>query len=323
MENENKLFRTFRWIVCQIQQNADAVQSSAGIIGERIEEANSKLLNISAAMEEISAGTQEVASVANQILQKTNEADGNTKTIAEEVRKGIEFADDIKERAEYIGKRTLDGQTKTVCMAEEMQISLQQSIEESKSVIKIGEFTDAILNIANQTNLLALNAAIEAARAGEAGKGFSVVAEEIRKLADDSKENANAIQTLNEQVICAVMELSDKAENMIQFVHKDIFEDYKGFEMLAERYNQDADEVSDMMSSISTQVGHLSHEMVQVAQSMKDISCSIDERAQGISMSTENVVDLSHVVEAVSEEAARNLATAQGMKKISEAFIIE
>lgn len=96
MENENKLFRTFRWIVCQIQQNADAVQSSAGIIGERIEEANSKLLNISAAMEEISAGTQEVASVANQILQKTNEADGNTKTIAEEVRKGIEFADDIK-----------------------------------------------------------------------------------------------------------------------------------------------------------------------------------------------------------------------------------
>lgn len=217
----------------------------------------------------------------------------------------------------------MDGQTKTVCMAEEMQISLQQSIEESKSVIKIGEFTDAILNIANQTNLLALNAAIEAARAGEAGKGFSVVAEEIRKLADDSKENANAIQTLNEQVICAVMELSDKAENMIQFVHKDIFEDYKGFEMLAERYNQDADEVSDMMSSISTQVGHLSHEMVQVAQSMKDISCSIDERAQGISMSTENVVDLSHVVEAVSEEAARNLATAQGMKKISEAFIIE
>lgn len=104
--------------------------------------------------------------------------------------------------------------------------------------------------------------------------------------------DANAIQTLNEQVIRAVVELSDKAENMIQFVHQDILEDYKGFGMLAERYNQDADEVSDMMGSISTQISHLSHEMVIVTQSMRDISVSIEERAQG-------------------------------MKKISEAFVIE
>lgn len=323
LEDENKLFDTFRWIIRQIQHNADAVQGSAGIMEAQIEEANSKLLNISAAMEELSSGTQEVASVANQIHQKTNQADGNTRAIAKEVEKGMKFADDIKERAEYIGKRTLDGQTKTVHMAEEMQISLQQSIKESKSVVKIGEFTDAILSIANQTNLLALNAAIEAARAGEAGRGFSVVAEEIRKLADDSKENASAIQTLNEQLIHAVMGLSEKAENMIRFVQQEILEDYKGFEMLSDRYNQDAYEIGGMMSNISTQIGHLSHEMIQVNQSMKDISSSIDERAQGISMSTENVVELSRVVEAVSEEAARNLETAQGMKEVSRGFIIE
>ncbi|MBQ6888180.1 MAG: methyl-accepting chemotaxis protein [Lachnospiraceae bacterium] len=323
LENENKLLKTFRWIISQIQNNANAVQSSAKLIGEQIDQANSKILNISAVMEEISAGTEEIAAVTTQIMRKTNEVDEDTKAIADEIKKGIEFTDSFKERASYISKRTLDGQNKTIYMASEMKASLAQSIEECKSVVKIGEFTDAILNIANQTNLLALNAAIEAARAGEAGKGFAVVADEIRKLADDSKDNANAIQALNEQVIKSVTELSDKAAEMIQFINDDVLEDYKGFEMLSGRYNEDAYEVGNMINSISGKINHLSHEMVMVVESIKDISCSIEERAQGITMTTENVVELSHVVEEVNEEAERNLKTSQSMKEISDAFIIE
>lgn len=68
---------------------------------------------------------------------------------------------------------------------------------ESRCIGQVGELTDAILQIASKTNLLALNAAIEAARTGEAGKGFVVVADEIRQLADNGKQNASAIQELN------------------------------------------------------------------------------------------------------------------------------
>ena len=68
--------------------------------------------------------------------------------------------------------------------------SLENAIEESKSVDKVNDLTMDILNISSQTNLLALNASIEAARAGEAGKGFAVVADQIRNLAEQSAKSA-------------------------------------------------------------------------------------------------------------------------------------
>ena len=77
-------------------------------------------------------------------------------------------------------------------------------MEDARVVENIGVLSDSIMNITSQTNLLALNAAIEAARAGEAGKGFSVVADEIGKLAEQSKETILQIQSVTDEVKGAV-----------------------------------------------------------------------------------------------------------------------
>ena len=87
---------------------------------------------------------------------------------------------------------------------------LAEAIEQSKSVAQINSLTDDILSISSKTTLIALNASLEATRAGKAGKGFSVVAGEIRKLADSSRDTANRIQEINEVITDAVYHLSQK-----------------------------------------------------------------------------------------------------------------
>ncbi len=93
-------------------------------------------------------------------------------------------------------------------MLEEIRGRLEQALKEAKVVEQIGVLADSILAITGQTNLLALNASIEAARAGEAGKGFAVVAEEIRVLAEQSKDAVANIQAVTENVDNAVGNLA-------------------------------------------------------------------------------------------------------------------
>lgn len=89
-------------------------------------------------------------------------------------------------------------------LKEKVEAIAQQIIHLSEQTNQIGGISGLVSDIANQTNMLALNAAVEAARAGEQGKGFSVVASEIRKLADQSKKSADKINTLVADIQAAI-----------------------------------------------------------------------------------------------------------------------
>lgn len=259
--------------------------------------------------------------MTEHIREQTQNIQKDTEAITAEMGKGKEFAGSIQERARFIKSKTLESMQKTTDVVQSIRGSLLDSIEESKKIEKISSLTASILEIAEQTNLLALNASIEAARAGESGRGFAVVAEEIGKLAYNSKENANAIQSLNKQITETVAALSQGANEMLELVDTDISEDYKGFEMLSERYTADATEISSMMTNIGIQISNLEQEMNQLTDNVNGIAVSMGERAQGIQSVAANLTELNGIFTEITEKSEDNVDCAEIMKKMGEGFV--
>ena len=146
--------------------------------------------------------------------------------------------------------------------------ALKRAIEDSKSVDRVNDLTGEILNISSQTNLLALNASIEAARAGEAGKGFAVVAEEIRQLADSSREAANNIQTINNMVTNAVKELIKDSSELVKYINESILPDYDNFVDSGKQYNLDATHVNEVVDHFDEQAVELNRLIVYITEAI-------------------------------------------------------
>ena len=132
-------------------------------------------------------------------------------------QEGSGLVSEIRNKAQSFRTEAVNSKKNTVGMMTSNSELLEVAIENSRSVEKINSLTSEILSISSQTNLLALNASIEAARAGDAGKGFSVVADEIRVLADNSRDTANNIQHISVAVTQAVEELARDANEMLNF----------------------------------------------------------------------------------------------------------
>ena len=112
----------------------------------------------------------------------------------------IKHMDELKNSITEVTENTNQMADSSVCLAEREQSVMKLAEETVRTVSETDTVLELIKNIANQTNLLGLNAAIEAARAGENGKGFSVVATEVRKLANQSKESVSTIKRILDNV---------------------------------------------------------------------------------------------------------------------------
>lgn len=164
--------------------------------------------------------------------------------------------------------------------------------EHSKEIVKI---VDVISAIASQTNLLALNAAIEAARAGEHGKGFAVVADEVRKLAEQSQESAKQISNL-------INEIQNSTDKAVAVMSEGNYEVKKGTEII-ETAGQTFNEIVSFINQVNSQIYDISSTIGDLAASSKQVVNSIQE----IEKVSRNTGSQTESVSAATEEQSASM----------------
>lgn len=174
-----------------------------------------KVENLNSIINEMTKNMEEMNDIFKEIGSASGSTGGDTIKLAESLAKTMYLTSVGSE-----SMANIDSSMKKIYSANQLlDESVQVANNSTKEAIDI---IHLIGNIANQTNLLALNAAIEAARAGEAGKGFSVVASEIRKLADNVKTAVNSVDGIINDITVAINKTTENARESGQFIQESI-----------------------------------------------------------------------------------------------------
>lgn len=256
--------------------------------------------DISATTEQLSAGIEETAASAEELSAASTQLMNVATEIAERATTGETSAKGIESRASEIKKSAVMASDQAHAVYSKTSLSLNEAIEEARSVEAIQSLLEAILSISDQTNLLALNAAIEAARAGEAGRGFAVVADEIRKLADQSRKTAGSISEMTHTVTRSVENLSSNAHALLSFIDQQVVPDYHRLVSTGEQYEKDAKFVNDLMRDFSKIAKDIEGSVEQFHVTTEHIADAASDGAAG-------AVSIAERVQAITEESAKVL----------------
>lgn len=246
-------------------------------IKERVRHQEQKQMithSVGNSVEELASISEETSAALQELTSKADEV--------------VVFAKDTAESAEEVSKKSLAGKNKledhqqmiTKVKVQSEHISAEL-INLENATVKINDVVDIVTAIAEQTNLLSLNAAIEAARAGEAGKGFSVVAHEVRKLADQTKTSVSGVSELVKNTHKRIEAVSDSVSSIHRYINDSVSE---------------AAEISDFFNAILTKMdesnersGKLEKEVEVMAEVIEELSQAVGQ----IAVSADSLTDVT------------------------------
>ncbi|WP_068983747.1 MULTISPECIES: methyl-accepting chemotaxis protein [Lysinibacillus] len=281
-------------------------------------------IHLSAASEELSASTEEVTATSNDITHRVQDTTNHLSSAASVSQQSAIAMDETAAGVQRIAEAT---QTlhhnamnmtqlahtggKTISTAKEQMDTISETTTQiadltqklSKQSEEIGQITKVITTITEQTNLLALNAAIEAARAGEHGKGFAVVADEVRKLAEESHQSAG-------QIVALTNEIQTDTRNVAAAVDAGLASVQDGVAKIHEAGDAFYS-ITESVQTFTDQIEDISATSEQISASAEEVAASVTEIANGSSVSASNA---QIIAEAVDEQAA----TMQQVNEVAE-----
>lgn len=289
-----------------IKSGSSTIRDSSESITGQMVQSKDLTSNISASLNELSASMEEISSTILSIDLGAQEVLSSADMIDEEAKRNASHMEGIVSHAELVFEETNQSKIQTKTMMDQIQGTMEEAIRNSRSVEQINVLTGNILGISAQTNLLALNASIEAARAGAAGKGFSIVADEIRKLAENTKETANDIQTISLMVTESVEELVKNATDIMGYINEKVLADYESFVVLANDYKTDTDAMNQLLAGFSKSSGDLRKVSEDIANGLQGITMAVEESVRVVIHSSEDTGSLLSAITAITLEAGKN-----------------
>lgn len=307
-------------IIKGIQEEAENVKTKANQSVQNMETVNFSIEEISASSEQLSAGMQETSAATEEMNASTYEIESEVFNMKERTTKGEILAVEIKERAERLKTETGISYKNTSEIYNQTNIQLRESIQKADAIEEIKVLTQTIINITNQTNLLALNASIEAARAGEAGRGFSVVADQIRLLADNSKQAISKINNITNNVSDAVKNVVNDSGKLLQFVDDKVLKDYEMLVNTSKQYANDADIVHSIVTEINESTEKLHETIQQIRTVIDEITTAAGEGAQGTSDIAVKINEIAQKVNDVLLQVQDNRRSAEQLDTMVDYF---
>lgn len=316
----NLFIATLQKIMGQIVSSANDLNQAFVNVNDSIHKANADSSDISASSEEIAATMDNISTTVSHMNDQTGEIGNHVDEVARVSKQIQESTTQMKQRAGQMEENARKNKEETNKMLQAIMERLNMAIENSRSVDHVNELTDEILSISSQTNLLALNASIEAARAGDVGRGFAVVAEEIRQLADSSRETANKIQNINGIVIGAVGELSANANDVMRYISETILPDYDHHADAGRQYREEANSVSEEMDNFLGRMNELNQMIGDMTGQMGRITEAVGECNQGVSLSAQSTSSLVEQINQVYTNVESSVQIVKELNRQSDAF---
>ena len=289
----NNMQESLRELVQKVELNATQVSASAEELTASAQQTTESTEHVSNAIQEVSISSEKQTTGVEQTVKAL-----------EEIEKGITLITNSSTKVSDLSRQTMNHAEiggKVVKNTVNQMNSINESVTESNEMIKslnehaktVSTILNVITAIAEQTTLLSLNAAIEAARAGEHGKGFSVVAEEVRKLAEQSQSSTKDI----DHIVQTIQKETEKAVQKMALVTEDVKIGVQVSNEAIEKFQ----EILKGTKEITPQMEEVSTTTQQIASAIQELNATANELSF---IAHENAANSEEVAASTEEQLA-------------------